>query len=101
MSDARSYGPQGLIKSVLKCDDATAQAVRQNLGNVMAHEPTRAFIAMAWHLAHTTVPAKGASERAVYINEGKRMAGLFLVQCAGTGLDLTNFSIPKDHDDAE
>ncbi len=97
MTTPSPYGPVGLIKSVLKCDDETAQAVKNNLGGVLSHEPTRAFIAIAWHLANTTVTtSKGASDKEVYINEGKRMAGLFLVQCAGTGLDLSNFSEPKD-----
>jgi len=90
------YGPLGLIKSVLRCDDDTALAVKNNLGGVLSHEPTRAFIAIAWHLANTTATSKGGSDKSVYINEGKRMAGLFLVQCAGRGLDLSTFSEPKD-----
>lgn len=85
------YGPKGLIKSVLKCNDETAEAVRRNLGGVLNHEPTKAFLAIAWHLGNTTV-TKGGRDRDHLINEGKRMAGLFLVQCAEKGLDLSIYS---------
>jgi hypothetical protein len=95
MSNPKLFGAAGLIQSVLKCDDETALAVKNNLGGVLSHQPTRAFIAIAWHLANTTVPTKGTGDKTVYINEGKRMAGLFMVQCAGTGLDLSNFSEPE------
>jgi len=94
MSSNPYSGPRLLIKQVLKCDDATAEAVQRTLGGVLAHEPTRAFLAITWHLANTTVPAKGSRDQAL-INEGKRMAGLFLVQCANAGLDLSNYSEPK------
>lgn len=91
MSEA--YGPKLLIKSLLNCDDATAEEVRRNLAAPMQHKATRAFIARAWHLANTTIPAGGkGGDRAVHINEGKRQAGLFLVACAGAGLDLTNYT---------
>ncbi|WP_417244340.1 hypothetical protein [Celeribacter sp.] len=87
------FGPKGLIKSMLNCDDATAEEVRRTLAIPMEHKPTRAFIARAWHLATTTTPAGGkGGDRAVYINEGKRQAGLFMVACAGSGLDLTNYT---------
>lgn len=86
-----AYGPIGLIKSALKCDDETAEAVRRNLGGVLDHEPTRAFLAITWHLGNTTVPAKGG-DRAIYVNEGKRQAGLFLVACAKSGLNLSNYT---------
>ena len=91
------YGPVGLIKSVLKCDDETARTVAKNLAGPLAHEPTRAFLSIAWHLSNTTIPAGGkGGDRAVYINEGKRQAGLFMVACAQQGLDLSTYSEPKE-----
>lgn len=87
MSSAPAYGPLGLIKSVLKCDSETAELVMKNLGNVLAHEPTRAFLAMAWHLSTTTRTVQGTRDD-VLINEGKRQAGLFLVSCARAGMNL-------------
>lgn len=96
-TEPSKYGPAALIKSVLQCDDETAKAVQMNLGGVLSHMPTRAFIAIAWHLSNTTVSAgKSPSDKSVYVNEGKRMAGLFLVQCAGVGLELSTFSEPEE-----
>ncbi|WP_299085188.1 hypothetical protein [uncultured Ruegeria sp.] len=90
-------GAKWLIKDTLNCDDETAEAVRLNLAGVLDHRPTRAFLAIAWHLANTTHPVKGSRDQTL-INEGKRMAGLFLVQCAEAGLDLNLYAVPKEND---
>lgn len=87
------YGPAGLVKTMLKCDDETAQTVVSNLGGVMNHAPTRAFLSLAWHLSTTTRNPKQTRDD-VLINEGKRQAGLFLVACAKRGLDLSTYSAP-------
>lgn len=93
---SRVNSADGLIKAVLGCDDELAATVRKNLGGVLAHRATRAFIAKAWHLTNTTYtvpgPNKRADEKTFYINEGKRMAALFLVTCAEAGMDLDLFT---------
>lgn len=91
----KPYGPSALIQSVLNCDDATAQEVQRVLGRVMGHEPTRAFLARAWHLSTTTRTLKGTRDDFL-INEGKRQAGLFLVACAQTGMALTTYHAPEN-----
>ncbi|ETW10884.1 hypothetical protein ATO8_19844 [Roseivivax marinus] len=96
MSEKNRFGPAALIKATLQCDDATAEEVRRQLAALVQHQATRAFIAKAWHLANTTIPAGGkGGDRAVYINEGKRQAGLFVVACAQGGLDLPNYYDPE------
>lgn len=103
------YGPCLQIKTVLGCDDEMAEQIRQTLASVMAHRPTRAFLAKACHLAHTTVtlPKKGRGTHNhddFLINEGKRQVALFMAACAQAQLDLDLFSAPaqsKEHDPDE
>lgn len=86
----RGLSPVDMVKGTLNVDDATALQVVRNLGAVLSHDPTRAFIARAWHLSTTTIPASG-SDRDVFVAEGHRQAGLFLVACAQSGLDLRTY----------
>lgn len=88
---SREFGAFGLIKHVLGCDDETARTVMANLGGVLAHKPTRAFLAKTWHLS-TTTRQPGQARDDVLINEGKRQAGLFLVACAQGGLNLDTYA---------
>lgn len=94
------YGPHSLIKSILQCDEETARDVQRVLGRVMGHEPTRAFLARAWHLSTTTRTVKGTRDDFL-INEGKRQAGLFLVACAQSGMTLETYHGPVIEKDKE
>lgn len=95
-----SFGPVALIRSVLACDDATAHAVAANLGGVLNHEPTRAFLARMCHLSITTKTARAARDD-VLVNEGKRQVGLFLVSCNRGGMNLDHyFTQPAKEPDA-
>lgn len=88
-----AYGPSALIRHVLQCDDETAKDVQRVLGRAMGHEPTRAFLARAWHLSTTTRTAKGTRDDFL-INEGKRQAALFMVACAQSGMVLETYNGP-------
>lgn len=89
------YGPAGLVKTTLHCDEETAETVVKHLGGLMRHEATKAFIAKMWHLSTTTRTVKGTRDDFL-INEGKRQAALFLVACAKSGLDLNSYSEGKN-----
>lgn len=91
MADLKHGTPAALIKAVLGCDDETAVTVQKNLGGIMNHEPTRAFVAKTWHLSVSTRPPKSSRDD-VLINEGKRQAGLFLVACNQSGMQLGTYS---------
>ncbi len=88
-------GPADLIQKVLNCDEETARTVQANLGGVMGHDATRAFIVRAWHLGNTTRVLNGDRDDYL-ICEGKRQAALFLVACARAGMALELYHDPTE-----
>jgi hypothetical protein len=91
--------PRALIQHILHCSPAKAESVRLRLASVMDDPDSRAFIAIAWNLAHTTVPAGSRPDRDIFINEGKRQAGLFLAQCAMRASDPALYADKLEDDD--
>ncbi len=94
MSDAVESQPVMAVKLALGCSEEEAKTVVRNIGGLMAHLPTRAFLAKTLHLSNTTRTPKGTRDDFL-INEGKRQAGLLIVACAKGGLNLDTYSEDK------